>query len=119
MLAAALRWVKSDGFVLYATCSLQPEEGEQVVTEVISKGLAMLDSFSSEELGLFSPALSTEGWVRILPTCLSGERLPPAKAGTYSETGNDGFYCAAETGDSIIWQRRSVAVCKMSFSNDF
>jgi len=94
MLAAALRWVKSDGFVLYATCSLQPEEGEQVVTEVISKGLAMLDSFGSEELGLFSPALSTEGWVRILPTCLSGERLPPAKARTYSETGNDGFFIA-------------------------
>ena len=94
MLAAALRWVKSDGFVLYATCSLQPEEGEQVVTEVISKGLAMLDSFASEELGLFSPALSTEGWVRILPTCLSGERLPPAKARTYSETGNDGFFIA-------------------------
>ena len=65
-----------------------------VVTEVISKGLAMLDSFGSEELGLFSPALSTEGWVRILPTCLSGERLPPAKARTYSGTGNDGFFIA-------------------------
>ena len=94
MLTAALRWVKSDGFVLYATCSLQPEEGEQVVTEVIGRGLATLDSFSSAELGLFAPALSPDGWARILPTCLSDDRLPPARAGTHSETGNDGFFIA-------------------------
>ena len=94
MLAAALRWVQSDGFVLYATCSLQPEEGEQVVRTVINKGLAKLDSFHADELGLFLPALSTEGWVRILPTCLSDESLPPPETGTHSETGNDGFFIA-------------------------
>lgn len=94
MLEAALRWVHPDGFVLYATCSLQPEEGEHVVNSIIGTGLATLESFSPAELGLFAPALSPEGWARILPTCLSADRLPEAVADRQSEAGNDGFFIA-------------------------
>ena len=94
MLAAALRWVNSDGFVLYATCSLQPEEGEQVVSTVLGQGLGKLDSFHESELGLFAAALRTEGWARILPTCLDGDHLPPDQTEMRKETGNDGFFIA-------------------------
>ena len=94
MLAAALRWVRSDGFVIYATCSLQAEEGEEIIRAVTSNKLAKLDRFSTAELGLFTPALSTEGWARILPTCLTSTTLPDASAASDYASGNDGFFIA-------------------------
>ena len=94
MLTAALRWVKPDGFVIYATCSLQAEEGEQIIRAVTSDGLAKLDKFSTNELGLFAPALSAEGWARILPTCLNNTTFPDAAAANDYALGNDGFFIA-------------------------
>ena len=82
MLAAAMRWVRPDGFVIYATCSLQREEGEEIVKAVTSDRLAKLDKFTSTELGLFAPAISAEGWARILPTCLNIAKFPDAAAGS-------------------------------------
>ena len=67
MLAAALRWVRPDGFMIYATCSLRAGEGEEVIRAVTSDRLAKLDEFNTDELGLFAPALTVEGWARILP----------------------------------------------------
>ena len=94
MLAAALRWVKQDGFVIYATCSLQAEEGEEIIRAVTSDRLAKLDKFNAAELGLFAPALSAEGWARILPTCLNSFTLPGAFAASDYASGNDGFFIA-------------------------
>jgi 16S rRNA (cytosine967-C5)-methyltransferase len=36
ILAAALRAVRPGGFVVYSTCSLEPEENEQVVAAVLA-----------------------------------------------------------------------------------
>ncbi|GIS17976.1 MAG: hypothetical protein CM15mP119_3800 [Alphaproteobacteria bacterium] len=94
MLAAALRWVRPDGFVIYATCSLQSEEGEEIVRAVTSDRLAKLDKFSKAELGLFAPALSVEGWARVLPTCLNYAKFPDAAAASDYASGNDGFFIA-------------------------
>lgn len=94
MLAAALSWVKPDGVVIYATCSLQPEEGEHVVEDVVRAGRAKLDKFSPAELGLFAPALSPQGWARVLPTCLRADALPAPAADTHIPAGNDGFFIA-------------------------
>jgi len=94
MLAAALRWVRPDGFVIYATCSLQREEGEEIVRAVTSDRLAKLDKFTAAELGLFAPALSAEGWARILPTCLNIAKFPDAAAASDYASGNDGFFIA-------------------------
>ncbi len=94
MLAAALRWVRPDGFVIYATCSLQREEGEEIVRAVTSDRLAKLDKFTAAELGLFAPALSVEGWARILPTCLNIAKFPDAAAASDYASGNDGFFIA-------------------------
>ncbi len=94
MLAAALRWVKPDGFVIYATCSLQAEEGEEIIRAITSDRLAKLDKFSTAELGLFAPALSAEGWARILPTCLTNTTLPDVSTASDYASGNDGFFIA-------------------------
>ena len=94
MLTAALRWVKPDGFVLFATCSMQAEEGEEIIRAVTSEGLAQLDKFSAAELGLFAPALRREGWARVLPTCLNSATMPDPSAAREYASGNDGFFIA-------------------------
>ena len=94
MLEAALRWVRPDGFVIYATCSMQSEEGEEIIRAVTSDRLAKLDKFSKAELGLFAPALSVEGWARVLPTCLNYAKFPDAAAASDYASGNDGFFIA-------------------------
>ena len=63
MLARAAAWLAPGGRLIYATCSVEPEEGEQVVA---ASGLAV-DPVAPGELppGI---AAAPEGWVRILPT---------------------------------------------------
>ena len=63
MLARAADWLAPNGRLVYATCSLEPEEGEHIVT---ASNLA-IDPVSPEEL---PPGIApcAEGWVRILPT---------------------------------------------------
>ncbi|CAN5204279.1 RsmB/NOP family class I SAM-dependent RNA methyltransferase [soil metagenome] len=62
MLARAIQWLKPGGRLVYATCSMEPEEGEQVIA---ASGLTV-DPVSAGELPLgLIPA--PEGWVRILP----------------------------------------------------
>ncbi|MDB5700105.1 MAG: SAM-dependent methyltransferase [Sphingomonadales bacterium] len=62
MLARAIGWLKPDGQLVYATCSMEPEEGEQVIA---ASGLTV-DPVRADELPLgLVPA--PEGWVRILP----------------------------------------------------
>lgn len=63
MLARAADWLAPEGRLVYATCSLEPEEGEHIVTT--SK--LIIDPVRPDELppGIIPAA---EGWVRILPT---------------------------------------------------
>jgi 16S rRNA (cytosine967-C5)-methyltransferase len=72
MLARAAEWLTPEGRLVYATCSLEPEEGEAVVRD---SGLTV-DPVSADELpeGI---APAPEGWVRILP-----------------QPGRDGFFMA-------------------------
>jgi len=63
MLARAIGWLKPDGRLVYATCSLEPEEGEAVIT---GSGLT-IDPVTQGELPT-GIAPSPEGWARILPS---------------------------------------------------
>lgn len=89
MLTHALTLVKENGVVIYATCSLQPEEGEQVIEHVLEthQGSVRIDAFSDEELGVFASCKSPQGWARILPFAL-------AEAKNITDPGNDGFFVA-------------------------
>jgi 16S rRNA (cytosine967-C5)-methyltransferase len=79
LLRRAAQWLKPDGTLVYATCSLDPREGERIAERIIA-GLARLP-IAAEELppGL---APTPEGWVRTLPG-----QLAPAG-------GLDGFFIA-------------------------
>jgi 16S rRNA (cytosine967-C5)-methyltransferase len=65
LLDRASAWVKPGGTLVYSVCSLEPQEGEEVIR-------AFLQRHPGYTIGSPSGApsfvpISTEGWVRILP----------------------------------------------------
>ena len=62
MLARAAQWLTPNGRLIYATCSVEPEEGEHIIE---NSGL-VIDPVTPEEL---PPGIgpAPQGWVRILP----------------------------------------------------
>jgi 16S rRNA (cytosine967-C5)-methyltransferase len=81
MLARAAGWLKVGGSLVYSVCSLEPEEGEQVVDAFLAKRRDFaLDPVEPGELP--AEIRPNNGIVRILP-------------GTFSEVGGaDGFFIA-------------------------
>ena len=92
ILAAALRTLRPGGRMLYSTCSLEPEENEQVVAAVLK------EAPNARELPLESciealrdESILTPSGAERLSSCLTGEgalRLLPGKFHT------DGFFIA-------------------------
>src|SRR5437763_9259430 len=82
LLETAAQWLKPGGAVVYSVCSLEPQEGEEVVSAFLMPGSGFsIDPPRPGELSDFvSP--SAEGWVRILPGVLE------------EEGGLDGFFMA-------------------------
>ncbi len=80
LLGRAAQWLKRGGSLVYSVCSLEPQEGE----EVVSSFLEQRDDFTLEEpLGLPDFARPSKGgFVRILPNLLE------------AEGGLDGFFIA-------------------------
>ena len=79
LLATASQWLKPSGVLVYSVCSLEPQEGE----EVIDRFLAEHSDFSIDAPALPDFAGATRrGWVRILPGLLE------------AEGGIDGFFMA-------------------------
>ena len=84
LLARAADWVRPGGLLVFATCSLQPEEG----VERIRAFLAQHPGFTTEpvtagESGITPEMVSPQGWLRTLPSMA-------AEIG-----GMDGFFAAA------------------------
>ncbi len=82
LLARAADWVKPGGRLVYATCSLEPAEGEEQITRF----LADRPDFA---LSPIDPALlpagltpTVQGWLRVLPSALA------------DKGGADGFFVA-------------------------
>ena len=66
LLAAAATWLKPDGALVYATCTLHPQENEQV----ISAFLAQHPDWQIEPPAPDSPAaafVTPQGWVKVWP----------------------------------------------------
>jgi 16S rRNA (cytosine967-C5)-methyltransferase len=83
LLEAAVAMLAPGGVLVYASCSLQPEEGPQVIENALATGLpiARLPIEASELDGL-AVDLTREGDVRTLPCHLPGRG------------GLDGFFIA-------------------------
>ena len=80
--AAAINMVKPGGFLVYCTCSLQPEEGVEIYVELNQSGLLAPQPITPEERPDLAPFLTREGTLRTLP-CHTAET-----------GGMDGFFAA-------------------------
>jgi 16S rRNA (cytosine967-C5)-methyltransferase len=80
LLDRAAEWVKPGGAIVYSVCSLEPQEGEEIISDFLTRN----SSFSidtPEGMPSFVTA-NKKGWVRILPGLLE------------SDGGLDGFFMA-------------------------
>jgi 16S rRNA (cytosine967-C5)-methyltransferase len=83
MLDHVIKYVKPNGYVLYMTCSLQPEEGENHIASFLAcHPDATLVPFAPLDVVGFPDVLNTDGCLRILPTHLG------------DQGGMDGFFAA-------------------------
>ena len=82
LLTRASAWLKPGGTLVYSVCSLEPEEGERVITAFLAGNPGFAISPPRDgELPDFVTS-SAEGWVRILPGLLE------------AQGGLDGFFIA-------------------------
>jgi 16S rRNA (cytosine967-C5)-methyltransferase len=83
LLKAAFQMVKPRGVVIYSTCSLQPEEGPEIIQAFIYSGSPVTrDPVTTSEVGGLKNFLTSDGDLRTLPCYL-------AEFG-----GMDGFFAA-------------------------
>jgi 16S rRNA (cytosine967-C5)-methyltransferase len=84
LLARAADWVRPGGLLVFATCSLQPEEGPERVRAFLARhsGFATAPAAAGES-GITPAMISPQGWLRTLPSMA-------AEIG-----GMDGFFAAA------------------------
>jgi len=82
LIARSAEWLRPGGSLVYSVCSLEPQEGEEVVRGFLAarKDFALAPPGPGELPG-FAP-VAGEGWVRILPGLIE------------SEGGLDGFFTA-------------------------
>ena len=82
LLQRSADWLKPEGSLVYAVCSLEPQEGEEVISRLLEeKPDLAISPPKPGELPDFVTS-SSEGWVRILPGLLE------------AEGGLDGFFMA-------------------------
>jgi 16S rRNA (cytosine967-C5)-methyltransferase len=82
LLKRAAEWLRPGGHLVYSVCSLEPQEGEEIVAEFLSDNPDFaLDAPGVGELPDFVTS-SAEGWVRILPGLVE------------KQGGLDGFFMA-------------------------
>ncbi len=82
LLSAAPRLLRSGGRLIYAVCSLQPEEGPERVAAALAGGQWRLEPFTPAELVALPEARTEEGFLRTHP-------------GMWAERGGmDGFFAA-------------------------
>ncbi len=83
LLNAAIEMVKPGGLVVYACCSLQPEEGPGQVNSILNGGAPLSrQAVKPDEIGGLNEIINDQGDLRCLPCHLSGDG------------GMDGFYAA-------------------------
>jgi 16S rRNA (cytosine967-C5)-methyltransferase len=90
-LQKAVALLRPGGTLVYCTCSLEPEEGEQAISALLAAEPAMRRApVDAGEVGGLAEIVTAEGDLRTLPSHLRYEdpRLDPRLGGL------DGFYAA-------------------------
>ncbi|MFC3691322.1 RsmB/NOP family class I SAM-dependent RNA methyltransferase [Chenggangzhangella methanolivorans] len=87
LLDAAVKLVKPGGVLVYGTCSLEPEEGENQIAALLARDARVsVEPVAEAELPGLSEAITAEGFVRTLPCHLVGADA--------RMSGLDGFFAA-------------------------
>lgn len=68
LLAAASTMLRPGGRLVYAVCSLQPEEGQPRIEAALQRGGLRLDPFTPEELADMPEARTEQGFLRTAPS---------------------------------------------------
>ena len=80
LIIQALNFLKKDGFLIYSNCSLQYEEGEDIIKDLSNQKLIYVDKISNSELSDYPKEIINKGLIRTLPFMYTG--------------GMDGFFVA-------------------------
>ncbi len=83
LLSRAANWVKLGGILIYATCSLEREEGEDQINGFLSDHNDFILADIDEDNIPINDAVAAEGWIRTLPHMM------------IDKGGVDGFFAAA------------------------
>jgi 16S rRNA (cytosine967-C5)-methyltransferase len=87
LIARAIEWVKPGGFLVYCTCSLEPEEGIGIITAALAGDPRLRRvPVKPAEIGGMTQCLTADGDLRTLPCHLAD---PDPRLG-----GLDGFFAA-------------------------
>ena len=84
MIDRAVRWLKPGGVLVYATCSLEPEEGEHQMARALHRHDLEILPVDPAEIGGIAEAVLPSGAIRTLPFQLAGP--------TPRLSGLDGFF---------------------------
>jgi 16S rRNA (cytosine967-C5)-methyltransferase len=88
LLEAALEMVKPGGRLVFCTCSLQPEEGPELIEKILEAHSSFrLEAIKPEEIGGLDELIVGEGTIRCLPCHLN------------EQGGIDGFFIARLISD--------------------
>ena len=91
LLDKALEFIKPGGTLIYCTCSLQPEEGEQQINALLKRNKkVILDEIKPEELAGRTDWITQQGTLRTLPHHRPFDKAEFKKVGS----GMDGFFAA-------------------------
>ncbi|NQV48836.1 MAG: RsmB/NOP family class I SAM-dependent RNA methyltransferase, partial [Rhodospirillaceae bacterium] len=83
LLEGALEMVKPGGKLVFCTCSLQPEEGPELIEKILAEQSSLrLDPITADDVGGLSELVTGAGVLRTLPNHLS------------EHGGMDGFFAA-------------------------
>lgn len=82
LLEAAIDMLNTNGIILYCNCSLQKEEGEDVIKYILKKKRVKLDPIINNEINDFPKEIINNGMIRTLPYILK------------NKGGMDGFFVA-------------------------
>lgn len=83
LLDAAIHMVKPGGTIVYCACSLQPEEGPELIRKLLASGAPVERvAVRAEEIGISDESINAEGDLRCLPSHWA------------AQGGMDGFFVA-------------------------